>query len=397
MVYCGANNSQPPHNGKQLCLTTLSRSFSTGQKAHPTTQKTHIKPKLLFAFMNKMAQNLAYLKGPKMLDDPILINDWHPICRATAVPTGGVKAARLLGEDLVLWRPSQNEDGAAAQPVQAWRDLCIHRGARLSLGKVQQCGLACPYHGWIYDESGRCVHIPAHPEQTPPAKAKAERYQAIERYGLIWVSLGAPTHEPPPFPEQEQDGYQFVLCGPFGPVKAGAPRIIENFLDVTHFPFVHGGILGDEGRPEISDYAVELGPEGLIARDVAVYQPDPYGTGQGDMVSYTYRVFRPLTAYLAKETPKGTRMSILFPLTPHDEQLTTAWFYMAMSEDAGLTAAEINDFNSAILAQDVPIVESQRPELLPLDLQAELHLRSDRSALAYRRWLGELGITFGTV
>jgi phenylpropionate dioxygenase-like ring-hydroxylating dioxygenase large terminal subunit len=49
-----------------------------------------------------------------------------------------------------------------------------------------------------------------------------------------------------------------------------------------------------------------------------------------------------------------------------------------------------------IPAQDVPIVESQRPELLPLDLQAELHLRSDRMAIAYRRWLKELGLSFGT-
>ncbi len=46
--------------------------------------------------------------------------------------------------------------------------------------------------------------------------------------------------------------------------------------------------------------------------------------------------------------------------------------------------------------QDVPIVESQRPELLPLDLQAELHLRSDRTAIAYRKWLREPGLTFGT-
>jgi hypothetical protein len=49
-----------------------------------------------------------------------------------------------------------------------------------------------------------------------------------------------------------------------------------------------------------------------------------------------------------------------------------------------------------ITLQDVPIVESQRPELLPLDLQAELHLRSDRTAIAYRKWLRELGLTFGT-
>jgi phenylpropionate dioxygenase-like ring-hydroxylating dioxygenase large terminal subunit len=54
-------------------------------------------------------------------------------------------------------------------------------------------------------------------------------------------------------------------------------------------------------------------------------------------------------------------------------------------------------FQDEIIKQDIPIVESQRPELLPLDLAVELHLRSDRTAIAYRKWLKELGLTFGTV
>jgi phenylpropionate dioxygenase-like ring-hydroxylating dioxygenase large terminal subunit len=53
-------------------------------------------------------------------------------------------------------------------------------------------------------------------------------------------------------------------------------------------------------------------------------------------------------------------------------------------------------FQDTVAAQDVPIVESQRPEKLPLDLQAELHLRSDKTSIAYRKWLNELGLTFGT-
>jgi phenylpropionate dioxygenase-like ring-hydroxylating dioxygenase large terminal subunit len=57
---------------------------------------------------------------------------------------------------------------------------------------------------------------------------------------------------------------------------------------------------------------------------------------------------------------------------------------------------QIRQFEDMIVLQDVPIVESQRPELLPLDLQAELHLHSDRTAIAYRNWLRQLGLTFGT-
>ena len=57
---------------------------------------------------------------------------------------------------------------------------------------------------------------------------------------------------------------------------------------------------------------------------------------------------------------------------------------------------EFRDFQDTITAQDIRIVNSQRPELLPLDLQAELHLRSDQLAIAYRRWLKQLGLQYGT-
>jgi phenylpropionate dioxygenase-like ring-hydroxylating dioxygenase large terminal subunit len=53
-------------------------------------------------------------------------------------------------------------------------------------------------------------------------------------------------------------------------------------------------------------------------------------------------------------------------------------------------------FQNTVTEQDRPIVESQRPWLLPLDLQSELHLRSDRMAIAYRRWLRDIGFTYGT-
>ena len=95
-------------------------------------------------------------------------------------------------------------------------------------------------------------------------------------------------------------------------------------LDVTHFPFVHSGILGDAERPEISDYHVEMDALGLAAHNILAYQPDPYGAGSGETVRNTYRVFRPLTAYLAKDAPDGSRLTLMLTLTPHDELLTSA-------------------------------------------------------------------------
>ena len=77
----------------------------------------------------------------------------------------------------------------------------------------------------------------------------------------------------------------------------------------------------------------------------------------------------------------------------------TAWFIVATTarNDAAELKTEYIPRIAAIFEQDRAIVESQRPELLPLDLQAELHLRSDRVAIAYRTWLRQLGLRFGAV
>lgn len=321
-----------------------------------------------------------------MRSDPILVNDWHPVAHVKHLTESNPLSVRLLGEQVVVWR--------AGDEIMAWQDLCIHRGTRLSLGQVHDDRLECAYHGWTYSPQGRCVYIPAHPEQTPPAKAEVQRYQTKIQYDLVWVCLGEPRQDVPSFTEWDDPSYRKIFCGPY-PVNAGGPRIIENFLDVGHFPFVHEGILGDRAHPEIQDYESEIGPEGVVSKGVRVYQPDPYGTGVGDVVVYTYRAYRPLTAYFVKESTQ--RFSILLMITPHEPTVSTAWMWMAMNYGYDIPEENLVGYQDAIFAQDRPIVESQRPELLPLDLQAELHLRSDRTAIAYRKWLKQLGLTYSVI
>ena len=320
-----------------------------------------------------------------VLDDPVLVDDWHVVARSADVVDGRPAGVRLLDEDLVLWR--------AGERVLAWRDLCVHRGARLSLGTVHDGTLACAYHGWTYDPDGRCVRFPAHPDQPPPATARATTYRAVERFGWVWVSLGDPDHDVAPFAQWQDGSFRKVHCGPYR-IRAGGPRVIENFLDVAHFPFVHQGLLGDPAHPEVSDYTAEIGPEGVTARDITVWQPDPDGMGRGASVTYTYRVPRPLTAAFVK-TSAGPQFAMYFTVTPACERESVAWMYVAM-DYGDQTDEEVRRFQDDIIAQDIPVVESQRPELLPLDLQAELHLRSDRTAIAYRRWLARLGVRVGT-
>lgn len=321
-----------------------------------------------------------------MLDDPVLLNDWHVVAAAADLKEGKPMPVRLLEEDIVLWRVGER--------VHAWRDLCIHRGTKLSLGKIENETLICAYHGWTYNEAGQCVRFPAHPSQVPPAKARAKVYQAREKYGWIWVTLGNPERDIPVFAQWDDPTFRKVHCGPYT-YKASGPRAVENFLDVTHFPFVHQGFLGDPQFPEVNDYEVEITSEGVVAEDISVWQPDPDGTGQGARVTYTYTVLRPLTAFFVKSSA-GPRFAMYFTVTPVAEDTSIAWTYVAMDYGEDRPDEEIQVFEDMITWQDVPVVESQRPELLPLDLQAELHLRSDRTAVAYRKWLRQLGLSFGT-
>ena len=324
-----------------------------------------------------------------MIDDPVLLNDWHVVARSCDAQDSQVAGARLLGEELVVWRQGGK--------VMVFKDLCVHRGTRLSLGQVTGLGLECPYHGWTYDQSGSCVHIPSRPNQTPPARACATVYAATEAYGLIWASLGQPDRSVPRYDEWDDPDFRHVLGGPY-PIRAGAPRVIENFLDVTHFPFVHDGILGSRDHAELGDYDVETGPDGITAHDIRTWTPNPDGSGEAKMARWLYRVLRPLTAYIGLSVPGGgpQRYTMFFAVTPVDEHNSVGWMWNSMNYNHEMPDEDFGAYIDEIVLQDIPIVESQRPELLPLELQAELHVRADKTAVAYRRWLKELGLTFAT-
>jgi phenylpropionate dioxygenase-like ring-hydroxylating dioxygenase large terminal subunit len=324
------------------------------------------------------------------LKDPLLLHEWFAVAWTTALPQFKLQPIRVVGQDLVLWR--------SASGVHAWKDLCIHRGAKLSLGRVFQSEdgecVACPYHGWEYNSAGACVRIPAHPDQVPPARARVDSYSVREKYGLIWICLGNPIGDIPKFPEGDTLDFRLISAGPYT-YRAQGPRIIENILDLAHLPIAHAGMLGDPVNAEIGEYTVTTSAEGIVARDIPLWQPDPDGTGRGAKVHYTFWVERPFTTRLAKKHPTQ-HFAILGTVTPIDEENSVAWIVIAMDYAHDVPEEELREFQDKVAAQDIRIVNSQRPELLPLDLQSELHLRSDQIAIAYRRWLQQLGLQYGT-
>lgn len=108
----------------------------------------------------------------------------EPIGLARDLAPKGVMRAQIGQTDLAIWRSTSGV-------VSAWKNRCPHRGMRLSHGFVRGESLACAYHGWHYDCSGKCNYIPAHPELEPPSTIRPSIYSVIEQAGILWVNTQA--------------------------------------------------------------------------------------------------------------------------------------------------------------------------------------------------------------
>lgn len=324
--------------------------------------------------------------------DPVLARGWLAVAASADLAPGRLVSATLMELPLVAWRGADGK-------VYALLDRCPHRGARLSLGQVEGNDIRCPYHGWRFDGSARCLEWPAHPGETPGDAASADGFRTTERYGLVWVLLDAQADVPvpalPDFPAFDAPGSGWVVDGPYD-FNACAPRVIENFLDMAHFPYVHAGTLGQVPHTEVKDYEVLVDESGVRTRGCRFWQPQPSGLArEGAEVEYTYRVLHPLVASLGKLTGRPDAFDVLMVTSPVDEFHTRVWKVNVFADGGSDRMATFGGFSRAAMLQDQPIVESQWPKRMPLDPRGEAHQRADRVSAGYRRWLRDLGLAYG--
>ena len=320
---------------------------------------------------------------------------WHPVCDSRQVQEEPL-AVELMALPLVLWR---DEDGM----VRGLHDKCPHRGARLSLGRVCNGQVQCAYHGWKFDHQGHCTLIPAMPHLSPTDAHQARSIAVHERMGLVWVCLDAAHADTavwPSFVAENNASLRKFNAGPYE-VATSAPRIIENFLDMSHFSFVHDGWLGESAHTEIPDLELEEYETGFKVKNAQVWQPNTSALSvHPGMVTYGYEVMHPYAAVLTKVpdeqsgVPVGYEESIIVLIQPVSTEQCRVWFRMAVAD----FEAEMEDllaFQDKIFSQDKPVLESQLPRQLPLTMGQEANVGSDKASVAYRRFLKKLGVTFG--
>ena len=143
-----------------------------------------------------------------------------------------VRRVRLLGEDLVLFRDEAGRYGLLDRH-------CAHRGADLSYGRVEDGGLRCPFHGWLFDAAGACLEQPAEPEDSSfCSKVRQRSYRCQVAGGIVFAFMGA--GEPPALPAFDcfvaPDAYTFAFKGL---MECNWLQALEVGIDPAHASYLH--------------------------------------------------------------------------------------------------------------------------------------------------------------
>ena len=314
---------------------------------------------------------------------PALRHQWYVVADAADITTAPCSAT-LLGERFVLWRAA---DGA----VRSAADRCPHREAPLSAGRVSDGCLVCPYHAWAFDADGVCVHVPSSgPAAAVASSANLALVAVRERYGLVWLCPGAPTGEPPEIPQDRDPSFRRVTAG-IENWQVSATRMVDNFCDVAHFPYVHAGTIGPDTDPVVAPIHVEQLDDDFTGYQYTVDVLDEQGDDVRQRMSTAFHlpfVVRSNTFYESGPRAGHDRV-LLLCTTPIDDVTSLFTFVSWRNHDHDLAVEEFLAFDRAIGAEDKLMLE-RIGGVLPFDQSATVSVRSDRLSVEWRRRLADL-------
>jgi phenylpropionate dioxygenase-like ring-hydroxylating dioxygenase large terminal subunit len=183
--------------------------------------------------MSHEQNDLVTRTGPKDPAGKLMRLYWQPVALLEELdPRRPIIPVKLLGEDFVLFRDPEGRYGLLD------RD-CPHRGADLAFGRLEDGGLRCAFHGWLFDSTGRCLEMPAEPEDSTFRERICQRaFPAVERNGIIFAYLGA--GEPPEFLQLDcfvaPAAYTFAFKGL---IECNWLQALEVGIDPAHASFLH--------------------------------------------------------------------------------------------------------------------------------------------------------------
>jgi len=339
------------------------------------------------------------------------INFWYPIILSKDLKPGKPEKIKVLGVDLVAFR---GEDG---QP-HVLSDTCCHRGGSLGgnwsgvdAPRIVNDAIVCPYHGWEFSGSGKCVNIPSIGYGSKvPSRARVDAYPVQEKYQIIFAFLGDLEEEDrPPLLEIEeygQEGWRTNEILSFD-VDFYFERSVENGLDPAHNEFVHpthgfSGVNRDTYKVspiEVGDHNQGWGFWFMHKFDSPPLPGDDHPTSKGTTpwgnaktkrseVKAGGGTFGPnaLITYITLAPDKGFRQ--YFFEQPIDENKTRIFFVNNRNFllDPAMDAA-IHERNFVVAQQDIDILLDVNPVQTPLKKKEEVLVPADIPIVTYREWL----------
>ena len=242
--------------------------------------------------LTKEENQLITLTGPGTPGGALMRCYWHPIALADELPPGGAPMpVKILGEELVLFRDERDRPGLLGL-------LCSHRCADLSYGRIEDGGLRCLYHGWLYDINGRCLEQPAEP---PESRYKDEirhlAYPLIERAGLILAYMG--RGKPPLLPSYEclvaapehrmckRPSWSAIICRrsratsipPTFPICTGSGSVVRRSARKGTVPGSDKSLpcfTREDRRPRLESERTDFGVRNYAIRDAGDGRVGPY-------------------------------------------------------------------------------------------------------------------------
>jgi nitrite reductase/ring-hydroxylating ferredoxin subunit len=318
------------------------------------------------------------LRTDSFCANPAMRTQWYVVADAADV-TDSPLGVTVLGETFVLWRRRDGEVSAAP-------DRCPHREAPLSQGVVTDGCLVCPYHAWRFDGDGVCVEVPSSgPGAAIPTAADLRLVAVRECYGLVWLCPGTPAGEPPEIPQDRDPSFRRVSAG-IETWAVSATRMVDNFCDVAHFPYVHAGTIGPDTDPIVAPIHVEQLDADFTGYGYTVDVLDERGNDVRQRMSTAFHlpfVVRSNTFYESGPRAGHDRV-LLLCTTPVDDVTSLFTFVSWRNHDHELPVEEFLAFDRAIGAEDRAMLE-RIGGVLPLDQSATVSVRADRLSVEWRR------------
>ncbi|HEY9762891.1 MAG TPA: aromatic ring-hydroxylating dioxygenase subunit alpha [Trichocoleus sp.] len=326
---------------------------------------------------------------------PVFRRFWYPVIPVENL-AGGPQAFELLGEAIVVWLDENRQPAAV-------RDRCCHRTAKLSLGKVCDGKLACAYHGWQFNGTGACIHVPQlKAGMAVPATYKVTAYACTERYGYVWVCLENPIMEIPEIPEVADPSFRLIHEF-YEPWQCAGLRVMENELDLAHPTFVHTTTFGSKEHPvpdalEINETEYGIHVEGVLG----VVNPEQQQQNLKMAEAQTFRTlemdwFMPFTIRLRINYPNGLSHVIVNTMTPiSDGASQMVQFCVRNDTEADTKAADVIAFDRAVTLEDKRILESTDYDV-SLSPSREEHMFTDRPGILIRKKVAALLKSYGEV